>query len=312
MRNLNFLLGMFMLLSIGTMTAQNSGRGFNFQSLIRNQEGQILKSTAIQIFLKYYLEGTSDVLFEESHSVTTDDFGAVSLVTGYGQKVSGSLDKYSDINFGSGNIWYAVSIMDEGVKREIANQRFYSVPYAETAFNVSPVPAGTILPFAGENVPIGYLSCDGAEYSKSDYPELYAAVQNIWGTTTNNNNFKVPDLRGLFLRGVDGTANRDPNKNTRAALIPGQNSGNRVGSYQSDAIQNITGSVGPKYFGQGGMSASDGKGAFRGTPVSATAGGTTRDQTNRFGGFNFDASRVVRTSTETRPANINILYIIKI
>ena len=283
---------------INSSFCQNSGKGFSFQSLIRDKDGGILKAKNVQMYIRFYGEGTSTTLFEETHLTTTDDFGAIGLSIGSGQKVSGSLSKFSDLNFGSSNIWYAISILDGGTKREIANQKFLSVPYAEFAFNASPVPSGTILPFAGEVVPTGYLACDGAEYSKSQYPLLFNAIQNIWGTSSNNNNFRVPDFRGLFLRGVDGSANRDPDKTTRTALRAGQNSGNKVGSYQNDEIkshthENMATTDGVKApFGGGG-------GWEQGTYDPAWAYSRLKYNTNTGG-------------SESRPKNVYVLYIIKI
>jgi microcystin-dependent protein len=38
-------------------------------------------------------------------------------------------------------------------------------------------PVGTIMPFAGTAIPDTWLACDGASYSMSEYPELYAKLQ---------------------------------------------------------------------------------------------------------------------------------------
>lgn len=40
-------------------------------------------------------------------------------------------------------------------------------------------PVGTIMPFAGNAIPDTWLECNGASYSVSAYPELYAKLQNI-------------------------------------------------------------------------------------------------------------------------------------
>jgi hypothetical protein len=44
--------------------------------------------------------------------------------------------------------------------------------------------------------------------------------------------FRVPDLRGLFLRGVNSGSGRDPDVNARTALYTGGSTGDVVGSYQ--------------------------------------------------------------------------------
>lgn len=62
---------------------------------------------------------------------------------------------------------------------------------------------GMIAPFASTSVPIGWLVCDGATYSQSTYPNLYIAIGKTFGTTNPSQNFKVPDLRSMYIRGFD-------------------------------------------------------------------------------------------------------------
>lgn len=62
------------------------------------------------------------------------------------------------------------------------------------------LPIGTIIPYAsGDNIPAGFLKCDGSYVLKEDYPELY----NIIGDTYENpvlvtpeGSFWLPDLSG--------------------------------------------------------------------------------------------------------------------
>jgi microcystin-dependent protein len=78
------------------------------------------------------------------------------------------------------------------------------------------MPSGVILPFAGSTSPTGWIVCDGAAYSQADYSELFAALGSAYNTQVNPTTgaawaapsagqFRVPDMRGLFLRG-EGTA----------------------------------------------------------------------------------------------------------
>lgn len=97
------------------------------------------------------------------------------------------------------------------------------------------VPPGTILPYGGTTAPAGYLMCDGQSYSQSSYSALFGIIGKSCGGTTTN--FNVPDLRGRFLRGVDGSNSRDPDRNSRTAMNSGGNTGNAVGSVQTDAFE---------------------------------------------------------------------------
>lgn len=56
--------------------------------------------------------------------------------------------------------------------------------------------AGEIKMWAGNTIPKGWLSCDGAEVSKATYPKLYQAIGDLWGTPTNSSNFMLPNLNG--------------------------------------------------------------------------------------------------------------------
>jgi microcystin-dependent protein len=120
------------------------------------------------------------------------------------------------------------------------------------------LPIGCIVAFAGPstNIPKGWALCDGSALSSADmtYAGLYAMIGTCWGNGSsgglgavfsavaagpNKTDFNLPDLRGLFLRGVDGLANRDPDKdsNGRQQLTSGGNTGNQVGSMQNDEFR---------------------------------------------------------------------------
>ena len=114
----------------------------------------------------------------------------------------------------------------------------YFIRYAARgAVKGQDVPTGTMLTFAGAaaNIPNGYLICDGSSLNRADYPLLFAAIGTAWGTSSGTT-FNLPDTRGLFLRGVDGVASRDPDKATRTAIAVGGNTGNNVGSVQGDGF----------------------------------------------------------------------------
>ena len=59
--------------------------------------------------------------------------------------------------------------------------------------SIGGVPIGGVIPWFSATVPKGYLKCNGQSFSESTYPKLKVAL----------NTTKVPDLRGVFLRGVD-------------------------------------------------------------------------------------------------------------
>lgn len=74
------------------------------------------------------------------------------------------------------------------------------------------VPPGTITPFGGTVIPVGYLACDGAEYDTVTYAALFTVIGTMYcpGPCTNMSVFAVPDLRGRVPAGQGGTALMGP------------------------------------------------------------------------------------------------------
>lgn len=94
------------------------------------------------------------------------------------------------------------------------------------------VPTGTVIDYAGPTPPPGYLLCDGSEVNRSALSDLFSAVGESWGEGDGVSTFRLPDLRGYFVRGADGGAGVDPEAASRFALYVGGNTGDNVGSYQ--------------------------------------------------------------------------------
>jgi microcystin-dependent protein len=165
------------------------------------------------------------------------------------------------------------------------------------------IPPGTILPYGGTTAPPGYLICAGQSYAKSTYPALAAALGNAFGGDAST--FRIPDLRGRFLRGTDDpdgggssffAAGRDPDGASRSSMNMGGSSGNAVGSVQGDQF---------KLHSHPGSSTN----ASRFTNTTPTPSGT--------GGYG--AGWVTGTisitpegGNETRPINAYVNFIIKL
>ena len=149
------------------------------------------------------------------------------------------------------------------------------------------VPPGVLNPYTGTTAPSGYLMCDGASYLRTTYPELFVVIGTAYGTV-DSTHFNVPDLRGLFLRGFDSGAARDPDRATRTALLAGGATGNNLGSYQTDSFKSHTHTVSSVVSSTPGANNGIFSGFSTGTVTSSASGGN-----------------------ETRPANVYVNYIIK-
>jgi len=148
-------------------------------------------------------------------------------------------------------------------------------------------PIGVVEMYAGTTAPFGYLVCDGSLVLRATYPELFAVCGTAFGFT-NTANFRLPDLRGRFVRMVDGGAGLDPDAATRTAMNTGGATGNNIGSVQGDEFEAHTHTV----------------------PTNAGLGGATviEGQSNRQVGATLTSST---GGSETRPVNAYLNFIIK-
>jgi microcystin-dependent protein len=157
-------------------------------------------------------------------------------------------------------------------------------------------PAGTVVMFASQTAPNGWLECDGSDVSRSNFSDLFNNIGTSFGSGDGSTTFTLPDLRGEFVRGWDNGRGAD--------------SGRSFGSSQGDAIRNITGSFQHRSDSNTGQARGE-IGAFTGQAANNPPGSAHSGGSNSARRVNFDASREVPTADENRPRNIALMYIIK-
>ncbi len=215
--------------------------GFAFQGYARDADGAAISNQAINVQISIYQPSNAPIYVEaHTSNVQTDTYGVFAIVVGRGTPSTGT---FSNINFTAANYNIKIEVRPAGGSYvTISDAQLLSVAYAKAAqvaitANNGTLP-GTIISWAGATVPNGYLVCDGRALNSSSNPEyaaLYAAIQNAWGGN-NNSDFRIPDLRGRFIRGrADGQ--NDPDRGDRTALHTGGNTGDNVGSYQGDTFR---------------------------------------------------------------------------
>ncbi|EFA4918661.1 TPA: phage tail protein [Escherichia coli] len=149
----------------------------------------------------------------------------------------------------------------------------------------SALPVGVPVPWPSATPPMGWLKCNGAVFSSEKYPNLAKAYPTL----------KLPDLRGEFIRGWDDGRGIDSGRNLLSA--------------QNDAIQNIVGSFGRTQLFRDVLSS----GPFSQHGQVLSTGLKEAEIIEGYGAYNwtFDASRSVRTASETRSRNIAFNYIVR-
>ena len=321
MKRVFLFLVCYLLAMIG-FAQGNSGLGFNYQAVVRGVDGFVLPKQSVE--LRFSLmpgQSATEASWVETHNVVTDAVGTIGVTVGKGTKAGGIAATYADVNFGAIHYWLKVEIREGGNYRELSYTALASVPYAEVATigRNTGIPPGTVVAFAaprnkaGTNqsiIPEGWLLCDGRAISRSEYADLYDAIGTAWGHGNNSTTFNIPDMQGYFLRGMDYSnydRERNPDRSSRTPLKEGGNSGSNVGSYQNDAIRNITGS----FMIDGTEYGNEATGSFFFDGIGGNFGrGHDKSATNPR--VRFDASKSgVPTGGENRPKNVCVNYIIK-
>ena len=145
------------------------------------------------------------------------------------------------------------------------------------SLNLDSTPIGTVSWFAASAAPTSYLECSGGVVAISEYLDLYNVIGKKYNTGGEGaSNFRLPDLRGEFVRGWDHGR--------------GVDTGRVFGSNQADMFKahKHTISVRP----------------------SVESGGSENPPIDSTGGVaEYDSSTV--GGTETRPRNVALLPCIK-
>jgi microcystin-dependent protein len=160
------------------------------------------------------------------------------------------------------------------------------------------VPIGTVFYTATSNCPPGFLVCDGSSLVVASYQRLFNSIGYTYGGSDTS--FRLPDLRGEFIRGYDGGRNIDP------ARVFGSAQGE-----QSKLQQHYHAMPGDDQLAFAGNTA--------GWPNKSVAGFSYDARSVNGGGgqlwlttdaVNFDGA-TISGEPETRPRNIALLPIIK-
>jgi len=114
-------------------------------------------------------------------------------------------------------------------------------------------PIGTIMAFAGQwsrdkegkpQMIQGWCIYEGQTRLRGEFRELFLVIGELYGKAPNDESFLMPDLKGVFLRGVDLEQKIDVDSKTRRFAFPvslnkteldTRATRNGIGSWQDDA-----------------------------------------------------------------------------
>lgn len=102
----------------------------------------------------------------------------------------------------------------------------------------NPIPTGSVIPFAGENAPEGFLLCNGQEVSRVTYARLFNVIGEKFGAGDGVTTFEVPNLVEKFIEGTESSVGQTldaglPNIKAGFAAYTYFN-GNPTGKMESD------------------------------------------------------------------------------
>lgn len=102
------------------------------------------------------------------------------------------------------------------------------------------VPSGVMVPFAGTNVPDGWLLCNGAEVSRTTYASLFAAIGTKWGSGDGSTTFTLPNFNDRFIEGTTDTSKVGQYLEAGAPNISGKTT---YGVFQASAPSGFQGAL---------------------------------------------------------------------
>lgn len=199
MKNKNFYLFAVIMITlafqlINTPAFAQAPQKFNYQAVCRDISGNIIASQAVTLRMTIRdLLPTGTVLYQETHAVTTNNFGLVNVAVGGGTVVAGTFDT---ITWGTGAKYLQIEVNTGSGFNLVGAPQLLSVPYALYAnqANVPGVtgPTGPTGPAgstgatgaAGAQGPTGTAGSAGATGATGPTgPQGVAGNANISGTT---------------------------------------------------------------------------------------------------------------------------------
>lgn len=216
------------------------------------------------------------------------------------QKSLGIVKDYSDKELSDAE--RRIEILIESLYEVIKNEREDPLRVLDDNTGIEDNPIGHIMTFMGTKAPRHYLVCDGSELNIADYPMLsqhmfdqFGSINYFGGDGTTT--FKVPDLRGEFLRGAGANSRGN------------QGSGTSVGKHQDATNHQLFNVWAEHRLGFNNTQSGTGIRLSNNEDTLILVPGAITER--RYANYNHPASTHGVTHYTSRPTSTSVLYCIK-
>jgi microcystin-dependent protein len=189
--------------------SQSVPKLINYQGRLTDASGQQPLSNGVyKVMFELYdtKSAPSNLIWGASYnvSVVLGQFNVVLGAAG-GSNVVGASVNDIGFAFGGSERYLQMTIQTDGTGTNnitqpvLPRQQILSTPYA-----MNGVPTGSVMPFAGTNIPSGWVLCDGATNTAANplFSGLFASIGKTYGVGDGTLlSFQVPDLRGRVVVG---------------------------------------------------------------------------------------------------------------
>ncbi len=331
---MNFKFSFFALLLISIFSFQVQAQvpqGINYQAVARNASGSVVVSQSFNVKASV-ISGTSTgtTQWEETHAVTTNQFGLFNIVIGQGTRTGGAQTNFSDVDWAAGNYYLKIETDLSGSYADMGTTQLVSVPYALLAektvtqptlgdlsdVSTNGVTSGQVLKYNGtswapanDNTGSGgstYTAGTGIDINGSNV----ISAKNLGGDVTGS----IPSTTVKKIQGVDiaastpsdGQVLKYNSANSRWQPAADNNTNYTAGSGISISGNTITNTAPNQPVTLTGTGGTTVTGTYPNFTVNSSSGGNTYTAGT---GININGSNVISTKnlsgdvTGTLPSN---------